>query len=119
MERDIGPIEVAVHNVGANIRLPMRETTVRKYYKVWGMAALSAFLMGCEVVKYKVPHVVKVWFCLRVRLQACRAATAMPILLVPCRRSVFPESMARELRPEGIHVAHVVFDGPMDYEFVR
>ena len=56
MERDIGPIEVAVHNVGANIRLPIRETTVRKYYKVWGMAALSAFLMGCEVAKYKVLH---------------------------------------------------------------
>ena len=43
VERDVGPIEVAVRNIGANIRLPIRETTVRKYYKVWGMAALSAF----------------------------------------------------------------------------
>ena len=32
---------------------------------------------------------------------------------------MFPESMARELRPEGIHVAHVVFDGSIDTEFVR
>ncbi|PPR35798.1 MAG: hypothetical protein CFH36_00837 [Alphaproteobacteria bacterium MarineAlpha9_Bin6] len=43
----------------------------------------------------------------------------MPHLLVPCRRSVFPESMARELRPEGIHVALVVFDGFIDTEFAR
>ncbi len=46
MERDIGPIEVAVHNVGANIRLPIRETTVRKYYKVWA----KRFLMVREVL---------------------------------------------------------------------
>lgn len=50
VERDIGPIEVAVHNIGTNIRLPIRETTVCKYYKVWGMAALSAFLIGREVL---------------------------------------------------------------------
>ena len=43
VERDIGPIQVAVHNIGANIRFPIRETTVRKYYKVWEMAALSGF----------------------------------------------------------------------------
>ena len=43
VECDVGLIEVAVRNIGANIRLPIRETTVRKYYKVWEMAALSAF----------------------------------------------------------------------------
>ena len=29
------------------------------------------------------------------------------------------QSMARELRPRGIHVAHVIVDGPIDGEFVR
>ncbi len=29
------------------------------------------------------------------------------------------QSMARELGPEGIHVAHVVIDGAIDTEFIR
>jgi NAD(P)-dependent dehydrogenase (short-subunit alcohol dehydrogenase family) len=29
------------------------------------------------------------------------------------------QSMARELGPQGIHVAHVVIDGGIDTEFVR
>ena len=27
--------------------------------------------------------------------------------------------MARELGPEGLHVAHIIVDGPIDGEFVR
>src|SRR5947209_6698491 len=41
IERDIGPIEIAVHNIGANVRFGIRETTARVYTKVWEMAALS------------------------------------------------------------------------------
>lgn len=35
IERDIAPIEVAVFNIGANIRLGITETTARVYLKVW------------------------------------------------------------------------------------
>src|SRR5579863_8619566 len=38
IERDIGPIEVAVFNIGANVRFGIRETTSRVYFKVWEMA---------------------------------------------------------------------------------
>ena len=42
IERDIGPIEVAVFNIGANVRFPIRETTARVYFKVWEMCASPA-----------------------------------------------------------------------------
>jgi NAD(P)-dependent dehydrogenase (short-subunit alcohol dehydrogenase family) len=48
IERDIGPIEVAAHNIGANVQFPIRETTARVYFKVWEMACFSGFLMGRE-----------------------------------------------------------------------
>ena len=51
VENDIGEILVAVYNIGANIRYGILETTSRKYYKVWEMAAFGAFLMGREVAK--------------------------------------------------------------------
>src|SRR4029077_9143298 len=39
IERDIGPLEVCVFNVGGNVRFPIRELTARVYTKVWEMAA--------------------------------------------------------------------------------
>ena len=54
IEQDVGPISVAVYNIGANIKYNILETTSRKYFKVWEMAAFGAFLMGREVAKHMV-----------------------------------------------------------------
>ena len=51
IEREIAPIEVAVYNVGANVRFGILETSERVYRKVWEMGALGGFLMGREVAK--------------------------------------------------------------------
>ena len=51
IEREVAPIEVAVFNVGANVRFPLVETTERVYRKVWEMGALGGFLMGREVAR--------------------------------------------------------------------
>ena len=46
IEPDISPIDVAVFNIGANVRFSILDTTSRVYLKVWEMACLSGFLMG-------------------------------------------------------------------------
>ena len=51
IEAEIGPIEVAVFNIGANVRFPIRETTARVYTKVWEMACFAGFLMGREAAR--------------------------------------------------------------------
>lgn len=51
IEHDIGPIEVAVFNIGGNVRFPIHETTSRVYRKVWEMCAFAGFLMGREVTR--------------------------------------------------------------------
>ncbi|HEX2337231.1 MAG TPA: SDR family NAD(P)-dependent oxidoreductase, partial [Hyphomicrobiaceae bacterium] len=56
IEREVGPIEVAVFNIGANVRFPIRETTSRVYFKVWEMACFAGFLMGREAAKVMVPR---------------------------------------------------------------
>ena len=56
IEREIGDIEVAVFNIGANVRFAIAETTARVYTKVWEMAALAGFLVGREVAKVMVPR---------------------------------------------------------------
>lgn len=49
IESNIGPIEVLVHNIGANVNFKIADTTERVYRKVWEMACLSAFLTAKEV----------------------------------------------------------------------
>ena len=56
IERDIAPIEVAVFNIGANVRFGITETTARVYQKVWEMACFSGFLMGRETARVMLPR---------------------------------------------------------------
>ena len=56
IEREVGPIEVAVFNIGGNVRFPIREMTARVYFKTWEMACFAGFLMGREVAKVMVPR---------------------------------------------------------------
>ena len=119
IERDIAPIEVAVFNIGANVRFPITETTARVYYKVWEMACFGGFLMGREVAKAMLPRgrgtiiFTGATASLRGREGFAAFAGAKHAL------RALAQSMARELGPRGIHVAHVVVDGAIDTEFIR
>jgi len=119
IERDIGPIEVAAFNIGANVRFPIRETTARVYFKVWEMACFAGFLMGREVAKVMVPRGRGTIFftgataSLRGSIGFSAFAGAKHAL------RALAQSMARELGPQGIHVAHPIIDGAIDTEFIR
>jgi NAD(P)-dependent dehydrogenase (short-subunit alcohol dehydrogenase family) len=119
IERDIAPIEVAVFNVGGNVRFGITETTTRVYTKVWEMAALAGFLMGREVAKVMLPRQRgSIFFTgatasLRGRDGFAAFAGAKHAL------RALAQSMAKELGPQGIHVAHLVIDGAIDTAFIR
>ena len=119
IEREIGPIEVAVFNIGANVRFPIRETTSRVYFKVWEMGCFAGFLMGREVAKVMVPRgrgsILYTGATASVRGSAGFSAFSGAKHAL----RALAQSMARELGPEGIHVAHIVIDGAIDTEFIR
>ena len=119
VEADLGPLEIVVFNIGANVRFSVTDTTARVYSKVWEMAAFAGFLAGREAAK---------------RLGARGAGT---ILFTGATASLrggagfsafagakhalraLAQSMARELGPQGVHVAHIVIDGAVDGVFTR
>ena len=119
IEREIAPIEVAVFNIGANVRFSITETTARVYQKVWEMACFGGFLMGREVTKVMLPRArgtiifTGATASLRGREGFAAFAGAKHAL------RALAQSMARELWPKGIHVAHPVIDGAIDTEFIR
>ncbi len=119
IERDIGPIEVAVYNVGGNVRFPIREMTSRVYFKTWEMGCFGGFLMGREVAKVMAPRgrgtILFTGATASLRGGAGFAAFAGAKHAL----RALAQSMAREFGPLGIHVAHVVIDGAIDTPFIR
>jgi NAD(P)-dependent dehydrogenase (short-subunit alcohol dehydrogenase family) len=119
IERDIAPIEVAVFNIGANVRCSITETTSRVYHKVWEMACFSGFLMGRETAKVMLPRgrgtiiFTGATASMRGREGFAAFAGAKHAL------RALAQSMARELWPKNIHVAHTVIDGAIDTEWTR
>lgn len=119
IESEIGPVQVAVHNIGANVRFGIRETTGRVYRKVWEMAAFSAFLTGREAARVMVPRqsgtMIFTGATASIRGQSGFAAFAGAKHAV----RALAQSLARELGPDGVHVAHSIIDGPIDTAFIR
>jgi NAD(P)-dependent dehydrogenase (short-subunit alcohol dehydrogenase family) len=119
IEREVGPIEVAAFNIGANVRFPIRETTSRVYYKVWEMGCFAGFLMGREVAKAMVPRGRGTILFTGATASVRGSAGFSAFSGAKHALRALAQSMARELGPEGIHVAHVVIDGAIDTEFIR
>jgi len=119
IERDIGPIEVAVYNIGANVRFPITETTVRVYTKVWEMCALGGFLMGREAARRMLPRARGSILFTGATASLRGAAGFSAFAGGKHALRALAQSMARELGPQGIHVAHVVVDGAIDTAFIR
>jgi short-subunit dehydrogenase len=119
VEREIGPVEVFVFNIGANVPSSILEETARRYFKVWEMACLAGFLTAREAARRMVPRAKGTLLftgataSLRGGAQFAAFAGAKHAL------RALAQSMARELGPRGLHVAHVVVDGAIDTEFIR
>ena len=119
IEAEVGPLEVVVFNIGANVRFPLVETTTRVFSKVWEMACFAGFIATREAARVMTPRgrgtiiITGATASLRGGKGYSAFAAAKAGL-----RSV-AQSAARELGPIGIHVAHVVVDGAIDGAFIR
>jgi len=119
IERDIAPIEVAVFNIGANVRYPIGETTTRVYTKVWEMGCLAGFLMGREVSRRMVPRARGTILFTGATASVRGSAGFSAFAGAKHALRALAQSMSRELGPQGIHVAHTIIDGAIDTAFIR
>ncbi|MGN6498148.1 MAG: SDR family NAD(P)-dependent oxidoreductase [Tsuneonella sp.] len=119
IEAEVGPIEVAVFNIGANVRFGIRETTAQVYRKVWEMAAFAGFLAGREAARRMVPRGRGTVIFTGATASTRGGAGFSAFAGAKHALRALAQSMARELGPQGIHVAHVVIDGAVDGAFIR
>ena len=113
------PLEVCVFNIGANVSFPIIDTTERVFRKVWEMACYSGFLAGREAARLMLPRgrgtIIFTGATASMRGGPGYAAFASAKFGL---RAV-AQSMARELGPKNIHVAHLVVDAGVDTAWVR
>lgn len=119
IEAEIGPLEAVCFNIGANVRFGVVETTAQVYSKVWEMAAFAGFIAGREAARVMAPRgrgtiiFTGATAALRGRDGFSAFAGAKHAL------RALAQSMARELGPKGVHVAHVVIDGMVEGAFIE
>lgn len=119
IENEIGPIEIVISNPGGNVNFPILETTERVFYKVWKMACLSGFLTGREAAKYMLPRKKGSIFFTGATASMRGGSGFAAFSSAKFGLRALAQSMARELGPENIHVAHLVIDSGVDTAFVR
>jgi len=113
------PLEVCIFNVGANVNFPILETTERVFRKVWEMACYGGFLTGREAARLMLPRGSgSIFFTgATASLRGGKGYAAFSSAKFGLR--AVAQSMARELGPENIHVAHLIIDSGVDTDFVR
>jgi NAD(P)-dependent dehydrogenase (short-subunit alcohol dehydrogenase family) len=118
VERDIAPVEVCVFNIGANVRFPIAETTARVFHKVWEMACFSGFLAGREAARRMTPrgHGTILFTGATASVRGRDGFAAFASAKHGLR--ALAQSMARELGPGGVHVAHTIIDGAIDTAWI-
>ena len=119
VEAEIGPIEVCLYNAGSNVNKPLLETTGKLFFKAWELACYGGFLVGREAAKYMLErgHGTMLFTGATASLRGSAGFAGFAGAKAGLR--MLAQSLARELGPRGIHVAHVVIDGGIATEFIR
>jgi hypothetical protein len=113
------PLEVCIFNVGANVYFPILETTERVFRKVWEMACHAGFLTGREAARALLAHGRGSLFFTGATASVRGTAGFAAFAAAKAGLRALAQSLARELGPQNIHVAHLVIDAGVDTAFVR
>ncbi|MEQ1541438.1 MAG: SDR family NAD(P)-dependent oxidoreductase [Novosphingobium sp.] len=115
----IAPLALVVFNVGANVQFPLVETTDRVFRKVWEMACFAGFVTVREAVRIMTPRGAGKVFVTGATAGLRGNPGYAAFAAAKAGLRAVAQSAARELWPQGIHVAHLVIDAGVDTEWVR
>jgi NAD(P)-dependent dehydrogenase (short-subunit alcohol dehydrogenase family) len=113
------PLEVCIFNVGANVNFPILETTDRVFRKVWEMACWAGFIAGREAARLMVPRGQGNIFFTGATASLRGGSGFAAFASAKFGLRAVAQSMARELGPKNIHVAHLIIDAGVDTAWVR
>ncbi|MCG8667991.1 MAG: SDR family oxidoreductase [Pseudomonadales bacterium] len=119
IEANYGPLEVVVFNVGANVPMSILETSSQKFSKIWEMACFAGFLTGREAARVMSPRKKGTIIFTGATASVRGGANFGAFASAKHGLRALAQSMARELGPQNIHVAHVIIDAAVDTPWIR
>ena len=114
-----GPVEVAVFNAGANYRGSILDTPAEMFVNVWRLGCYAGFLFGREAARRMAPRGRGTILFTGATASLRGGAHFAAFAAAKGGLRQVAQSMARELGPTNIHVAHVVVDGMIDNRRTR
>ncbi len=119
IESDVGALDTMIFNPGGNVNFPIRDTTSRVFRKVWEMACFGGFLCGREAANRMVPRGRGSIFFTGATASTRGGSGYAAFASAKAGLRLMAQSLARELGPLNIHVAHLVIDAGVDTAWVR
>jgi NAD(P)-dependent dehydrogenase (short-subunit alcohol dehydrogenase family) len=115
VEKDIGPIEVVIFNLGAQIGdRDLSDTSYKAFERCWHIATFSLFRTASVVCPLMVDRgkgsIIVTSATAAVRGNAGQHAHASAM----GGRRMLCQSLSAEFGPKGLHIAHVIIDGAVD-----
>lgn len=112
VEADFGAApDVVVYNAGARVRGPVISLKPQDVETALAVGAFGGFLVGQEAARRMVPHGHGAILFTGASASIKGYAESAPFAMAKFALRGLAQSMARELAPQGIHVAHFVIDG--------
>ncbi len=111
VEEETGEIDVCVYNGGANTLSALEETSAKLFQKVWELCCLGGFLAVRESARVMGPRKrgTVIFSGATSGIRGKEGLTAFSSGKFGVRSVA--QSAAKELAPQGIHVAHVMING--------
>ncbi len=110
-ERANGPLDVVLYNASFRTRGPLIDLTPSDVEKTLMVSAFGGFLVGQEAARRMILRGAGVILFTGASASVKGYAQSAPFAMGKFALRGLAQSMARELGPKGIHVAHVVIDG--------
>jgi NAD(P)-dependent dehydrogenase (short-subunit alcohol dehydrogenase family) len=111
VERDIGAPDVVVYNASARARGPLADLAPADVMRALEVSAFGAFLVAQEAVRRMLPQRHGAILFTGASASVKGYAQSAPFAMGKFALRGLAQSMARELAPQGVHVAHFVIDG--------
>ncbi|MSO76337.1 MAG: SDR family NAD(P)-dependent oxidoreductase [Alphaproteobacteria bacterium] len=109
--QDLGAPDLVVFNASGRVRKSLLEIGVEEFERAWRNACLGGFIVGREAARAMLPRGRgKILFTgATASVKGFSGSAGFAVGKFGLRG--LAQSMARELHPQGIHVAHIVVDG--------
>jgi NAD(P)-dependent dehydrogenase (short-subunit alcohol dehydrogenase family) len=116
VERELGIPSLVVFNAGAYVRGGILEITPESFEHCWRIGCFGGFLVGQAAARLMLSSAAGT-IIFTGATASLRGSAGFANLAVPkFGLRALAQSMARELDPKGIHVAHVIIDGQIESE---